>query len=257
MPIRAIVFDAYGTLYDVQSVRGLALELCAEQGELVTQLWRLKQLEYSWLRGLMQAYEDFWSVTRAALDFSLISAGIEPAPRLCDALMEKYLRLDLYPEAAAALDALGGYQLAILSNGSPAMLAALVEAAGLSGRFADVISVDRVKSYKPDPACYALVEPALGVPTAETLFVSSNGFDIAGAKRFGFRVARIARMDGMPAPESAAIGPAELYRLLRTQPEQLGLGADWTVRRLTDLPALLAGQEPINPSAGAGSAPGR
>src|ERR1700686_1733264 len=91
MPIRALVFDAYGTLYDVQSVRSLAIELCGAKGEIITQLWRLKQLEYTWLRTLMRSYEDFWSVTRAALEFSLSSAGIAPGSSLCDRLMNKYL----------------------------------------------------------------------------------------------------------------------------------------------------------------------
>src|SRR5580704_2802928 len=111
MSIRALVFDAYGTLYDVQSVRNLATELCGDKGELVTQLWRLKQLEYTWLRGLMRAYEDFWPVTRASLEFALKAAGVAPDPAICDPLMQKYLNLDLYPEAATALGALGGYKL--------------------------------------------------------------------------------------------------------------------------------------------------
>ncbi len=240
MAIRALVFDAYGTLYDVQSVRGLATELCGDKGELVTQLWRLKQLEYTWLRGLMRAYEDFWPVTRAALDYALRVAGIAPTPAICDPLMQKYLNLDLYPEAIPALDALGGYKLAILSNGSPMMLDALVRASGVAGRFADVVSVDRARSFKPDPACYALVEPALGVARDEVLFVSSNGFDVAGAKRFGFKVARIERAAGMSAPESSDVGPDEFFRLMRGYAEQLGHEADWQVARLTDLARLLA-----------------
>lgn len=239
MPIRALVFDAYGTLYDVQSVRELATELCGAKGELVTQLWRLKQLEYTWLRGMMRAYEDFWSVTRAALDYSLLAAGIQPNPAIIDPLMQKYLALDLYPEATAALDALRGYTLAILSNGSPMMLETLVETTGVAGRFADVISVDRARSFKPDPACYALVEAALGVSKQEVLFVSSNGFDVAGAKQFGFKVARIERSAGMAAPDSSAVGPTELFWLLRGHPEQLGHNANWRVARLTDLAPLL------------------
>src|SRR6201997_2125410 len=120
MTIRAVVFDAYGTLYDVQSVRRLAAELCGDRGELITQVWRLKQLEYTWLRGLMRAYEDFSLVTRASLEFALESAGATPWPVLCEKLMAKYLDLDMYPEARAALSALAGYKLklAILSNGS-------------------------------------------------------------------------------------------------------------------------------------------
>ncbi len=96
MMVRALVFDAYGTLYDVQSVRSLATDLCGDRGELITQIWRLKQLEYTWLRGLMRDYEDFWPVTRASLEFALESAGIEPTAAVCDPLMKKYLDLDLY-----------------------------------------------------------------------------------------------------------------------------------------------------------------
>ena len=240
MAIRALVFDAYGTLYDVQSVLGLATDLCGGKGELVTQLWRLKQLEYTWLRGLMRAYEDFWQVTRASLDFALTAAGIAPDPTICDPLMAKYLELDLYPEAIHALDALGSYRLAILSNGSPTMLDRLVQASGVAGRFDAVISVDRAKSFKPDPACYALVETALGVARDEVLFVSSNGFDVAGAKHYGFQVARIERVAGMPAPENATLGPGEFFRLMRGYAENLGPAADWRVARLTDLAPLLA-----------------
>jgi 2-haloacid dehalogenase len=241
MAIRAIVFDAYGTLYDVQSVRTLATELCGSKGELVTQLWRLKQLEYTWLRSLMRSYEDFWPVTRASLEFSLRSVGIEPDAATCDRLMEKYLHLDLQPEALQALEQLRDYKLAILSNGSPTMLEALVASAGIADRFAGVISVDAAKAFKPDPATYALVEPALGVPKEEVLFVSSNGFDVAGAKRFGFKVAWIERTQGVPAPVSSDIGPAEFFRLMRGGQEELGHHADCRVARLTDLAPLLQG----------------
>jgi len=241
MAIKALVFDAYGTLYDVQSVRDLATKLCGAKGELITQLWRLKQLEYSWLRSLMLSYEDFWSVTRESLEFSLTAVGIAPEPLLCERLMNKYLNLDLYPEAIQALEGLRDYKLAILSNGSPAMLDALIESSGLEGRFADVISVDRVKTFKPDPACYGLVEPALGVETSEVLFVSSNGFDVAGAKRHGFQVVRVARVSAAAAPENAEIEPTEFFRLLRGAPENLGHVADWRVSRLTELVRLLDG----------------
>ena len=240
MTIRALVFDAYGTLYDVQSVRSLAIELCGDKGELVTQLWRLKQLEYSWLRGMMRAYEDFWPLTRASLEYSLQAAGVAPDPAICDPLMQKYLNLDLHPEATAALDALGSHKLAILSNGSPMMLDALVRASGVADRFTDVISVDRARSFKPDPACYALVEPALGVARDEVLFVSSNGFDVAGAKQFGFKVVRIERAAGAPAPKNSAIGPTEFFGLIRGRTEHLGQNPDWQVARLTDLAPLLA-----------------
>jgi 2-haloacid dehalogenase len=239
MSIRALVFDAYGTLYDVQSVRNLATELCGDKGELITQLWRLKQLEYTWLRSLMRCYEDFWSVTRAALEFSLTSVGIAPGASLCDRLMDKYLHLDLHEEAAQALESLRDYKLAILSNGSPNMLDALVQSSGLAGRFADVISVDRAKLFKPDPGCYALVEPALGVSKEEVMFVSSNGFDVAGAKRYGFRVTWIERGGAAPTPRDSGIGPTEFCRLIRGRAEQLGYAPDYRVTRLTDLAPLV------------------
>ena len=217
MPIRALVFDAYGTLYDVLSVSGRANELCGDKGDLITQLWRLKQLEYTWLRSLMRSYQDFWSVTRAALEFTLTGVGIAPSPALCDRLMDSYLHLELYEETLQALSLLGDYQLAILSNGSPAMLDALIRSSGVADRFADVISVDRVRVFKPDPACY----------------------DVAGAKRYGFQVAWIERGGAHGPPEHSAVGPAEFYRMIRGRAEQLGYEPDYRVRRLTDLASLV------------------
>lgn len=237
--VRALVFDAYGTLYDVQSVRGLATEHCGQKAELITQLWRLKQLEYTWLCALMGTKENFWDVTRASLEFALEAAGVATEPALCERLMAKYLDLDLYPEARAALQTLDGRKLAILSNGSQKMLDALVEASGIASLFADVISVDRAKTFKPDPRCYALVEPALGVGRQEVLFVSSNGFDVAGAKQFGFKVAWIERGGPPPPPASSAVGPAEMYRLLRGRAEKLGQVADCRIKALTDLPGVV------------------
>jgi 2-haloacid dehalogenase len=239
MTIRALVFDAYGTLYDVHSVRALATELCGNRGELITQLWRLKQLEYTWLRTLMREYQDFWSVTREALEFSLKGVGIEPVAALCEPLMNRYLHLDLYEEAQQALGSLRDYKLAVLSNGSPRMLEALVSSSRLSGYFTAVISVDQVKAYKPEPACYALVGPALEVAKEEVLFVSSNGFDVCGAKRYGFRVAWIDRAGEVPPPKNSALGPTEFYRLIRGRSEQLGFEPDFRVSRLTDLLSLV------------------
>jgi 2-haloacid dehalogenase len=239
MVIRALVFDAYGTLFDVQSVRGLAIDLCGDRGEIVTQLWRLKQLEYTWLRTLMRSYEDFWAVTRAALEFALTSVGIAPTSSLCDELMDGYLHLDLYAETPQALESLRDHKLAILSNGSPRMLEALLRSAGIAGRFTAVISCDQVQRYKPDPACYALVEPALQISKQEVLFVSSNGFDVAGAKRYGFQVAWIERTSEVPPPEDSKVGPAAFYRLVHGRAEQLGYQPDFRLKRLTDLAAVL------------------
>jgi 2-haloacid dehalogenase len=233
MTIRALVFDAYGTLYNVQSVQAKAEALCPGRGEAITQLWRLKQLEYSWLRSLMQQYEDFWNVTRASLEFALQAVGVEPNEAVCTPLMENYLDLDPYPEARAALGALAGRKLAILSNGSPGMLHKLVENSGLAQFIEAVISVDRVRMYKPHPSCYALVGAELGVPKDEALFVSSNGFDVAGAKAFGFKVAWIRR--------GGAGSPAGLFSMLRGRAEELGYAPDHIVSALTDLPNLLRG----------------
>jgi len=228
--IRALVFDAYGTLYDTQSVLARAEQLCPGKGELITQLWRLKQLEYTWLRALLQEYADFSEVTRAALDFALKAAGVEPSEAIRAPLMDNYLHLDPYPEAHEALAALAGRRLAILSNGSPTMLDALVRNSGLGRSFEAVISVDAARTYKPHPSCYALVEQALGVARQEVLFVSSNGFDVAGAKAFGFNVAWIRR---------GGEGAATLYGMLRGRAEELGHAPDHVVSALTDLQQLL------------------
>ena len=129
MAIRALVFDAYGTLYDVHSVYAKTEELCPGKGDLITQIWRLKQLEYTWLQTSLQEYRDFTFLTHASLEFALRAAGIEPSENITKPLFDKYLDLDPYPEAKDALGTLqshGGYKLSILSNGSTAMLSALV-----------------------------------------------------------------------------------------------------------------------------------
>jgi 2-haloacid dehalogenase len=236
--IRALLFDAYGTLYDVQSVLAAAERLCPGKGELITQIWRLKQLEYTWLRTLLQDYEDFWQVTRAALDFALRAVGTEPDKTVREALMENYLHLEPYPEAREALAALRGRRLAILSNGSPQMLEQLVRNSGLGEWIENAISVDRVRAYKPHPSCYALIEQVLGIPKRDVLFVSSNGFDVAGAKAFGFNVVWILRRAAEDAVEVSA-GPAALFHLLRGRAEELGHPPDHVVSKLTDLPRLV------------------
>ena len=228
--IRALVFDAYGTLYDTQSVLEKAEQLCPGKGELIAQLWRLKQLEYTWLRALLQEYVDFWEVTRAALDFALTAAVVEPSDPIRAPLMDNYLHLDPYPEAHEAMAALAAHRLAILSNGSPNMLEALVRNTGLDRWIEAVISVDAARTYKPHPSCYALVGQRLGVVKQEVLFVSSNGFDVAGAKAFGFNVACIRRGGG---------SPSTFYDMLRGRAEELGHPPDHVVSSLTDLPKLL------------------
>jgi 2-haloacid dehalogenase len=184
--IQAIVFDAYGTLFDVHSVIAECNRTFPGRGAELSQLWRAKQLEYAWLRSLTGTYEDFWTVSESALVFACRSLGLSCPPEARAEMMESYLHLETFPEVSPALAKLSRYKLAILSNGSPAMLAAVVEHAGLKGVFTDVISADEVKIYKTSPGVYGLVSQHMGVSDSAVAFVSSNFWDIAGAKSFGF-----------------------------------------------------------------------
>jgi 2-haloacid dehalogenase len=156
------------------------------QGAELSKLWRTKQLEYTWLRSLTGRYEDFWKVTESALVFACRSMRLACPPETCRELMESYLHLDTFLDVKRALGKLSQYKLAILSNGSPKMLAAALENAGLRSAFTDVISADEVKIYKSSPRVYALASQHLGVPDSSVAFVSSNFWDVAGAKSFGF-----------------------------------------------------------------------
>jgi 2-haloacid dehalogenase len=241
MTIKALVFDAYGTLYDVHSVYAKTEELCPGKGDLITQIWRLKQLEYTWLQTSLQEYRDFTFLTHASLEFALRIVGIEPSENITKPLFDKYLDLDPYPEVKDTLSKLkdlSGYKLAILSNGSSAMLSALVRNSGLDAYLDAAISVDGARKFKPHPDCYALVEKALGLKNDEVMFVSSNGFDVTGAKRFGFDVAWIRRGGAAGVPVDPVL-PAQMYRLLRTNSETLGYGPDHTVSALAELLGLL------------------
>lgn len=183
--IKFLVFDAYGTLFDVHSIISLCNELFPEQGAALSQAWRAKQLEYTWLRSLMGCYEDFWQVTESALIFACKTLNLPCEPATRTQLMDAYLHLKPYPEVRQALSALSNYSLAILSNGSPRMLQAAVKSAGLEGVFSHVISVDEVKIYKPSPQVYQLAPQKTGVDKSAIGFVSSNSWDIIGAKAFG------------------------------------------------------------------------
>ncbi len=233
-PIRATVFDAYGTLYDVQSVLDRVERACPGRGSLVTQIWRLKQLEYTWLRTAMDAFADFAVVTRDSLIFALDAAGIEATDAIVADLTDAYLHLSPAPDALACLQALTGHPTAVFSNGSAAMLDALVRNSGLGSLLTHVISVDAARAYKPSPRAYALVQAVTGVPPGETLFVSGNGFDVAGAKRFGFQVAWV-RRDGGPAPATATAGPGEMFQALRLRAERLDVQPDRIVRSLLEV----------------------
>jgi 2-haloacid dehalogenase len=189
----------------------------------------------------LQDYRDFAFLTEVSLAFALRAAGVEPNERIAKPLLEKYLDLDPYPEAKEALGKLknrGGCQLAILSNGSTSMLTTLAKNSGLDVFFDAIISVDGARKFKPHPDCYALVQKTLGLKNDEVIFVSSNGFDVAGAKHFGFKVAWI-RRGGAASAMNAPIGPAQMYRLLRGNAETLGYLQDYTVAALTDLTNLL------------------
>ena len=208
---RAFVFDAYGTLFDVHSIVDAARAVTSDP-QTLSRLWRQKQLEYTWLRSLMERYEDFWVVTGQALRYALRRLGITATEAQVDALMRAYLTLMPYPEVPAALRALAGRPLAILSNGSPLMLESAVRAAGLDGVFAHVLSVDAVRVYKPSPRVYELAPRALGLMPAEIVFVSSNAWDVAGAATFGFRTCWCNRVNA-PAEELEATPDYEVDRL--------------------------------------------
>jgi 2-haloacid dehalogenase len=186
-PTTAYVFDAYGTLFDVRSVLSRCEELFPGHGAQLTTLWRTKQLEYTWLRSLMGRYEDFWTITRDGLVHSCQMLGLSQATDQIDRLMQSYLTLSPFPDSAVALDALAPTPCAILSNGTPEMLRSLVQNAGWERKFQHVLSVDAVKIYKPHPSVYQLAVSALSVERHEIVFVSSNGWDVAGAKVFGFQ----------------------------------------------------------------------
>jgi 2-haloacid dehalogenase len=199
MHVEGLLFDAYGTLFDVHSVveAGRAV---TDDPEALSVLWRQKQLEYTWLRSLMGRYEDFWAVTEAALVFAGRRLGIPLDPTAKARLMEAYLGLDTFPEVMELLARLEGLPCAILSNGAPRMLEAVVAHAGIGRHLRAVISVDAVRTYKPAPAVYALGPARLGIPAARLGFVSSNAWDVAGAKAFGFPVAWVNRA-GAPREE--------------------------------------------------------
>lgn len=199
-PIHAFVFDAYGTLFDPHSIRTLAETLFPGHGVALSQLWRAKQLEYSWLRTLMHRYDDFSSVTRDALIFSCRSLQLPCTENQRDSLLDAYLRLETFPEVKTALHRLAGRRLAILSNGSPHMLDSVVGSNGLAGFFELVLSVDSLKLYKPHPSVYQHAVERLSIPKESIAFVSSNFWDVAGATSFGFQTFWLNR-NQLPADE--------------------------------------------------------
>jgi 2-haloacid dehalogenase len=186
-PFRAVVFDAYGTLFDVHAAVSRHAAAVGPQAQAVSELWRAKQLEYSWTRSLMGHYRDFWTLTEAALDFALARFSIRN-PALRGQLLAAYRELGAYAEVPAVLADLRsrGCKTAILSNGSPDMLASAVSSAGLGPLLDAVISVHPLGTFKPPPRAYQPVLEQLGVEKREVLFISSNRWDVAGATAFGF-----------------------------------------------------------------------
>ena len=196
--MQAVVFDAYGTLFDVHSVARRCDELFAGRGKEVSLLWRQKQLEYTWLRTLMGRYENFEAVTRAALIFACSSLKLSLSDSDIDTLLREYRRLTPYPEVTGALRQLSGKRLAILSNGSPDMLRALVESSDLASCFEQVLSVDELRLFKPHPSIYQLAVERLNVARESVAFVSSNFWDISGAASYGFKTYWINRFGTQP-----------------------------------------------------------
>ncbi len=247
MTLQAVVFDAYGTLYDIQSVAEITEEAFPGYGDLITQIWRIKQLEYSWLRSLMRRYQDFSFVTRDSLAYTLRTLGLRYDDETFGRIIDKYLHLDLYPDALGALPALRDRTLAILSNGSPDMLNALVANSGLDRILTATLSVDAHKAFKPSPEAYSLIEEKLGVKPANVLFVSSNPWDACGAKAFGLNVAWLERVTpeamALACVENDLLAPLTLFKALRTQMDALGVEVDHRIRSLSELADIVAFHE--------------
>ena len=218
--IKACVFDAYGTLFDVHSAVGKHRERLGDLADQVSAVWRTKQLEYTWLRSLMGHHADFWQVTQDALDYAFDMHSLQDADLRKD-LIEAYLKLDCYPEVPGALAELKnrGFEIAILSNGTPIMLEAAVNNSGLEELIPKIFSVERVGIFKPDPRVYQIAADELNVKPGDIVFQSSNAWDAAGAASFGFKVAWINRFG--------------------QSPERLPGRPDVEIKDLTELPGLL------------------
>ncbi len=218
--IRACIFDAYGTLFDYTSAASRCRDVLGEKFAQVNALWREKQLQYSWLRAIEGRHADFWQVTGDALDFVLETAGVADRT-VRDRLMALYLRLDTFPEVPDMLKRLrtAGFKTAILSNGSPEMLDAAVQGAGIGVFFDAVVSVEAVGVYKPNPKVYEYAIDLLGIKPAEIAFQSSNAWDAHAASLCGMRVVWCNRN--------------------RQRPERLPGSPDFEIATLADLPALV------------------
>lgn len=223
--IRAVVFDAYGTLFDFSGPARRAADVLGNRWRELSDLWRSKQLQYTWLRSLSGRHADFWQVTGDALSFALSSLGLSDEA-LHQRLMALYEELDAYPDARETLARLRarGLRTAVLSNGSPRMLEAASRSAGLGPLLDAVLSVETAGIYKPHPSVYQLAVDVLSAAKEQIAFVSANGWDAYSAKAFGLRVAWCNR-SGQP-------------------PERMPDTPDVEIRSLSELPALLEGSEP-------------
>ncbi len=213
--IKAVAFDAFGTIFDVYSIGALAEEIFPGSGKALAELWRDRQIEYTQLRTLSGHYADFWTVTGDALDFACERLGLPMTPPARTRLMDEYAQLAAFPENLAALQELRrlGLPLAILSNGTPEMIASAVSGAGMGGIFDHILSADSVRRFKTAPEVYQLGPDAFGCPAAEILFVSSNAWDVCGATWFGYTAfwvnraaAPLERLGVRPAGEGLSLG---------------------------------------------------
>lgn len=217
LEIKACVFDAYGTLFDVHSAVGAHRQRLGKLANEVSATWRTKQLEYTWLRSLMGDYADFWQVTGEALEYSLDAHGIEDST-LYDDLMQAYLKLEPYEEVQQVLSSLkkAGYKTAILSNGAQAMLEAAIRGAGIENVLDECLSVDKLQIFKPAPSVYKLATDAFGIKPEQVMFQSSNAWDASGAASFGFKVLWVNRFSQRPErlPAKPDYEAKDLRRLL-------------------------------------------
>lgn len=220
--IKACVFDAYGTLFDVHSAAARLKDELGDQADSLSTMWRQKQLQYTWLRSLMGQYKDFWQITGDALDYSMRALNIEN-PLLRAQLMELYHQLDAYPDVVDTLGTLkkSGKKVAILSNGEPSMLIAAAKSAGIYHLLDDIISVERVRVFKPHNSVYQLAVDDLKVPANEIAFQSSNGWDACAAGAAGLTVFWVNRFD--QPPEFLPAAPDAEIKTLLDLPQLIGL----------------------------------
>lgn len=223
LAVDALVFDAYGTLFDVQSMVTLAERLFPGHGAALSQLWRTKQLEYTWLQSLMSSptfrREDFAALTAHALDYAAEALKLSPQAAARHRLLDAYLDLSPFPDVAPALSALAGISRLILSNGTRQMLELLAASTGIAAHLDGILSVDAAGIYKPSPRVYQLAVDHLKLAPVRIGFVSSNGWDVAGAKAFGLTSIWVSRAGAPlerhgPKPDALIASLAELPALV-------------------------------------------